>query len=478
MNAQLAGNGRSSIFHPLRRWFEKHRVLLFRVALIVGMILFTAFISYTYPRKYGLYVIAAPFGLVGTLMLLRWPPLGFLIFIVASMMLKINIPFVGLAAGLLMGLTGLWVMDMVVRKKTITLISSPTIAPILLFIAVILLAFGVGQFPWFSVAGAPIDNQIGSMAIYILSLCAFLLVAHQLRYTGWLKWMVFTFIILGAAIILVGGLVPSLRSFNRLLFHPKIGGGSLFWVWLVSLSASQALFNHKLPMPVRAALGGVALMTMYVGIGPGRAWSSGWVPPLAALIVIVWVGAPKFAFPLTMAGVAAFVVSFQQVYDLVYVGDNEYSAMTRYEAWRIVIEIVKVNPILGLGPANYYFYTPLYSILGWYVQFNSHNNYVDIAAQTGLMGIICFFWFVIALSKTGWNLLPKLETGSFERAYVVGSMGGLAGCVVAGMLGDWVLPFVYNVGIEGLRCSGIGWLFLGGIVAIEQIVQQQQPKTT
>jgi hypothetical protein len=46
--------------------------------------------------------------------------------------------------------------------------------------------------------------------------------------------------------------------------------------------------------------------------------------------------------------------------------------------------------------------------------------------------------------------------------------------VVAGMLGDWVLPFFYNVGLNGFRSSMLGWLFLGGLVSIEQMVLSQK----
>ena len=41
--------------------------------------------------------------------------------------------------------------------------------------------------------------------------------------------------------------------------------------------------------------------------------------------------------------------------------------------------------------------------------------------------------------------------------------------LVAGMLGDWLLPFVYNVGTNGYRASIIGWVFLGGLLAIHQL---------
>jgi len=46
--------------------------------------------------------------------------------------------------------------------------------------------------------------------------------------------------------------------------------------------------------------------------------------------------------------------------------------------------------------------------------------------------------------------------------------------VVAGMMGDWVLPFFYNVGLSGFRSSMLGWLFLGGLVSLGQMVTTQK----
>ncbi|RMH02241.1 MAG: hypothetical protein D6706_00520 [Chloroflexi bacterium] len=450
-------------------WLDKWQRPFFRVAIILGVLGISAALAYALPQKYMVFILGIPFAIVGGLVLLQKPPLGFLILIVGNLFGRISVPPVGLAAYLLMALTALWLIDMVVRRKEIRLVSSPTIIPLILYIAVAIISFGVGQFPWFPLSPAPLDSQIGGLAIFVLSFCAFLLSAHQIRDIRWLQGMTYIFVILGALIVL-GGILPQLRQLNRLLVHPKAPGGSLFWVWLVALSFSQAAFNRKLALPWRVGLAAVTGVTLYVGIGPGRGWVSGWAPPLVAVIVILWLGAPRIAFPLTFSGIALIGIAYQQVVELVLVGDNEYSTVTRLEAWKIVLEIIKVNPILGLGPANYYFYTPLYSILGWYVQFNSHNNYVDIVAQTGLIGLICFLWFVVVTARLGWKLQRQVPSGGFMQAYVYGCLGGLAGMVVAGMLGDWVLPFVYNVGIEGLRASSLGWMFLGGLVAVEQIV--------
>jgi hypothetical protein len=45
-------------------------------------------------------------------------------------------------------------------------------------------------------------------------------------------------------------------------------------------------------------------------------------------------------------------------------------------------------------------------------------------------------------------------------------IGGLAGTLVAATMADWLVPFVYNVGMQGFRSSVLGWIFLGGLVSV------------
>ncbi len=444
-----------------------------RLVVIIGMLFLSLVIAQSGPQISMLAVmIALPLLVMGGILLMRYPPLGFLVIIVISTMLKIDLPPIGLVATMILLLTGLWVVDMVVRQREINLVASPTMAPLILFTAVVILAFIVGQLPWFSIAQVPIDNQIGGVAIFLLSFAAFLLVAHQVRDIRWLKWMVFLFIGLAAPAVFIGmRVLPGWQTLNQLLLHPKTTGGSLFWLWLAAMTFSQALFNKKLAMKWRIALMSVLLGYLYLALGRNRAWTSGWAPSFVVLFVIIWVARPKWAMPMTMVGVAGLILLFQPIYNAVFIGDNEYSAMTRLEAWRIVGEIIKVNPILGLGPGNYYNYTLLFPILGFYVEFNSHNNYVDIVAQTGVLGLICFIWFIVVTWRLGWRLRNEVPADGFTQAFIYGTLGGLAGSVVAGMLGDWVLPFVYNIGIYGMRASIYAWFFLGGLVAIEQMRQ-------
>ena len=153
-------------------------------------------------------------------------------------------------------------------------------------------------------------------------------------------------------------------------------------------------------------------------------------------------------------------------------GGNAYSLSTRTAAWEILGRVVMANPVFGLGFANYYWYVQLFPIMGYAVVFNSHNNYVDIVVQTGIIGLFMFFWFMWNNWRLGWKLLGMVKDG-FARAFIFGALGGLIGTLAAGMLGDWFLPFVYNIGFTGFRASVLGWLFLGCLVAIYRIYERK-----
>ncbi|NJN44497.1 MAG: O-antigen ligase family protein [Anaerolineae bacterium] len=147
---------------------------------------------------------------------------------------------------------------------------------------------------------------------------------------------------------------------------------------------------------------------------------------------------------------------------------EDYSLSTRLEVLPIMLEILEVNPVFGVGFANYYWYTPLFALRGYYVSFNSHNNYADLIVQTGVIGAVLFSWLLAQIGFLAWNIRQKV-TGGFSIGYVNGAIGGFVGTVIVATLGDWVLPFVYNIGLSGFRTSVIGWLFLGGLVVLHQL---------
>ena len=438
-----------------------------RPLLVISELLLIAALGFMASQRQLTLVLFLPLGVGLVLSFLRWPALGLIVASVAGLI----VPFLG-PSGLnatmilLALLLGLWLLDMMVHRHEMQFAPSRTIWPLLSFLVVAAISFGVGQLPWLTFAlHAPLGAQLGGLAIIVLSAGTFLLVANQVRDLGWLSWITWAFLAIGALSVLVRSVLPAFGLSTRELF-PSVG--PVFYIWLVAMAFSQAVFNRELHPGWRWILGGLVLVTLYILLFQKFSDKSGWLSSFVCIAAII--GARSWRAGLVLVPVAVLSALFLWTG---LVATDEYSISTRFDAWSIMAQIIKINPVLGLGFANYYWYTPLFPIRGYAVSFNSHNNYVDIVAQMGLVGLVCFLWLLWEVGRLGWRLRKDAPAG-FAQAYVYGALGGLAGMVVAGMLGDWILPFFYNVGLNGLRSSMLGWLFLGGLVSIEQMVITQK----
>jgi hypothetical protein len=441
--------------------------LRLRPLLVISELLLIAALAFMASQRQLTLVLFLPLGVGLVLIFLRWPPLGLIVAALAGLIVPYH-GFSGLNVTMILValLLGLWLLDMVVRQRQIRLVPSRTIWPLVSFLIVAAISFGIGQLPWFTFAvHAPLGAQLGGLAILVLSAGTFLLVANQVRDLGWLRTMTWAYLAFGMLAIFIGSVLPKFGLSTQKVIQPV---GSLYFIWLVAMAFSQAVFNQELPMGWRLALGGLVLYTLYDLFILRFIDKSGWLPVFFCIAAII-------AFRSWRAGLAMIPVAAVATLILMtgVVSSEEYSFSTRFDAWLIMTQIIKINPVLGLGFANYYWYTPLFHIRGYAVSFNSHNNYLDIVAQTGIVGLVCFLLFFWQVGRLGWHLREQAPAG-FAQAYVYGALGGLAATVVVGMLGDWVLPFFYNVGMGGFPSSMLGWLFLGGLVSIEQIVIRQK----
>lgn len=451
------------------QWRQNNR---FRQWVVVaGVVLLSAAVAYRDSWTMALLLVGALPALVGVWSLARWPALGLVVIIPASL----YVPFsIGTGTGttlnatvtLVLVLSGLWVADMLTRQGRITIHPSRAIYALLLLVVVAILAFFVGQLPWFATRSAPLPAQLGGLAVFPISALAFLLGAHQFRELRWLKWAVWLFIILAGAFIVIR-MIPRL-AFTIAGWYQWGATASPFWYWLVALTAGQLFFNTKLEKHWRLLLALLLVATFFVSFWLTFDWASGWIPSAIALAAILLFRWPRLA---VLGGLAAIPLLPLALEEILVV--QEYSYSTRVEAWEIMFEIIRVNPIFGLGPANYYWITPLFPIRGYYVEFNSHSQYIDIIAQIGVVGMLAYLWFLWEFGRLALNLRKRVPVG-FARGYVYAVLGGLAGTIAAGFLGDWILPFVYNVGYVGMRSSLLGWMFMGGLLALAYTIDWKE----
>jgi hypothetical protein len=375
----------------------------------------------------ALVIVLLPFALAIAVVISRWPGVGLCIIVFSGLGIPIALNTgtqTSINSTILMVVlsVGLWLLGIVFGQFQLQLIPSKTTLPLLLMDLCVVLALINGQLPWFWGAGkAPITAQLGGAFLFFLSSLAFLLAANQVKKILWLKWMEWSFMGIGS-VYLLSRIIPPLGSLTSKLFQSG-ATGSIFWVWITSLAFSQAALNRELSKKWRGFLIIVVGISLYVGLIQQRDWTSGWLPVVVALFAIVGLAWPKSLPAIGIIGALLVSSKISSIQALIMGGDNVYSLMTRLQAWQIISEMLKVSPVLGLGPANYHFYTQLFPILGYSVQFNSHNNYVDIIAQIGLLGLACFLWFAFVLFKEGFEIRNRVGNG-FERAYVYGALGG------------------------------------------------------
>lgn len=437
-----------------------------RTGLIIGQLVLSAALVFVGSQRLFMLGIVLLVGAGMALSFLRWPALGLAVAATAGLV----VPFIGpsglnVTMILVALLLGLWLLDMMIRQRQIRLAPSRTLWPLFSFALIAFLSFAVGQLPWFTFAlHAPLGAQLGGLSIIVLSAATFLLMANQVKEISWLKLVTWAFLIVATLSIFFRSVLPGVGIYWTQRYFQSVG--SVFYVWVVSIAFSQATLNRELHKGWRLALGALVLVTLWVLFVLKFADKSGWIPCLVCIAAITGLRSWRAGLLMILA-----TVGFGVYQSTVIITSEDYSIATRFDAWLILAQIVKMSPLWGLGFANYYWYTPLFPIRGYAVSFNSHNNYVDIVAQTGVIGLVCYLWLLWEIGRLAWRLRERAPAG-FTQAYVYGALGGLVGMALLGMLGDWVLPFFYNIGLIGFRGSMVGWLFLGGLVSLEQMINR------
>lgn len=453
--------------------------LALRGMCIAGALMLIAVLAPRASSRPALLLLAG----LGGLVLLTRPEWGLVVLIPAGLVVPFSLGTgtgteVPISLLLLAALLGIWLLRMAHRRE-VRLAPSPANAPLLALVGVAGLSIVVGDALWnpfVQTKGNFGLVQLAQWSVFLFSAGAFWLTANLVRDVRWLKWMVAAFLGLGAAYIGLR-LAAGGASLAGRLFPPG-AASALFWVWLVALAGGQVLFNRRLRPAARLALAGLVAATLAVAWFQGRDWVSGWAPPLAALLLLFWLRSPATGAAVTLGLGLGVQLFYPYFYTNVVLTAVQSGSFLRLDAWRGVWQLVGNRWPLGLGLAAYWHYwrdligTWAYSAhnVDTATSVAAHNNYVDLYAQMGMVGVAAFAWLAAALWRQGWRLRRAFGDG-FEAGYINGCLAGLVASLAAGMLSDWLLPFVYNVGLAGMRASLLGWLFLGGLVALEQVAR-------
>ena len=202
---------------------------------------------------------------------------------------------------------------------------------------------------------------------------------------------------------LIVGIVIAERSRQNLVYLAFL---SPLWVALV-LSSSRGGLLAMLTQVVIAALLLVRWASLRIA--------------LAAVLVAgvvagtLWVGGDRLATNFGSSGTEPTIVT-----------TPTRENASRNEIWRATLKLFAAHPLLGTGLGAYWIgITAYHDASGVLVPQEAHNDYLELLASGGLIGLAIGVWFAVAVIRLAKRNLAA-STG-FVRALRLGAILGIAG---------------------------------------------------
>lgn len=134
---------------------------------------------------------------------------------------------------------------------------------------------------------------------------------------------------------------------------------------------------------------------------------------------VVWLGGDQLA---TGAETASIEIAGADTSEL-------HEGARRRDIWRASWLMFKAHPIMGAGFGGYWTEVSLHHEgSGSLMPQQAHNDYLEVLASGGILGIALLIWFAIVLVKQARQALA--ETDGFHRAVVSGAIIALVGVAV------------------------------------------------
>ena len=298
-------------------------------------------------------------------------------------------------------------------------------------------------------------TQVAEVGLLGFSICAFFLAANTFKERKWIGGIFLPVVLLGlyyAAYRIIGFDFPI----------PMVWGSFLLAAAIAFVYA-RLLFDN-LGRPRKLAFGFI-LLVMLCAAYKSLSWVSGWVAITGAILVVSWYRSKALALTLVILTLIALFV-YPGVYHSVRSESEIGGDFDRFVIWQDAFRMfAAVNPILGIGPGNYHPYVYYYNTLwfGGRTYTTAHSNYMQMAAELGLIGFAVFLWVIVSGIRAG-NRIAKNSTSAF-RWLGVAATAIFSAMAVSSLFGDYLFPSRGNNGIVNFSTTVYTWLIIGAAVA-------------
>ena len=141
------------------------------------------------------------------------------------------------------------------------------------------------------------------------------------------------------------------------------------------------------------------------------------------------------------------------------INDANYAVLERLAHWQAALDMARDNVWFGVGFGNYEPAYAEYALLNWpYPLGHAHNYYLNIFAETGIIGLLAYLFFWTAVFFQTIRLLQKLDWP--WRGFVLG------------LLAVWVSLTVHHL-VDKLYVNNI-YIHLGVMLGLLQLLEMRK----
>jgi len=146
---------------------------------------------------------------------------------------------------------------------------------------------------------------------------------------------------------------------------------------------------------------------------------------------------------------------------------QDFSIKRRIATWKFTVLMIKDHPLLGSGIGTYKYNTLKYqaeffaqgenrSLYPYGFADKAHNEYLQLWAELGIIGLGIFAWLIISYFNCGLKILRKLKD-EYKQGIIIGLMGAVVAVLIDGIFG-----FPLHLPATVI----LSWLALGLTVAV------------
>jgi putative inorganic carbon (HCO3(-)) transporter len=245
---------------------------------------------------------------------------------------------------------------------------------------------------------------------------------------------------------------------------------------LIAIFAWQSWYKKALAVTMLLVNGACLILTFSRG---------GWIGLLIAVLALVgllyywwsirmpsfwrvwfpWIALGSFTGVLVIS--ILFVEPVRERFFSIFADRKDSSNNFRQNVWTAVFKMIEDRPLIGIGPGHNAFNKiyPLYQ-LPRYSALSAYSIYLEVAVETGLIGLACFLWLIIVIFNTASVQLQRLRpSGNIDGLWLIGALASIAGILGHGIVDTvWYRPEV----------NTLWWLMVGLVASYYKPSPQHQ----